>query len=503
MNKTSVARQVTIANFLPPAQGMLQRKCACGNHVAAEGECNECKKKKSGLQRKCVTGASNNPLKLEADRVAAQVMAAPTQTAVSDALPRIQRLTEESTGRAETMSTSVDGVFVGSGSSLEPAHRRKREQQFGYDFSQVRLHSGATSEPPKPWLARSGDTSSGLNFGKARSYANYAASVPVGDAGQSLPPRLRSTFEEQFQTSLDDVRLHDSSNAASFARRHRANGLTIGRDIYLGKGRYKPEEQTGRALLAHEITHVLQQRPGPVLGTISAAEAEASAVANRSQSASARHRIQRHVAQPNMPLRDAASLKAAIEDELDDFFVGIDNTWPQIRKEAQSERDQVRSDKVLERNIRREVNEMELLKTYLLLTFQNEASFPAHFKSFIEATDMLGTHEARIYSILRGVTPGERKEMQDMPGVVEVIEDEMSGKERQLGLQLLYGGVEAQGEGVTSSRTSTHLEISERYQLSAETAGSFDDVVRNLAAAAGETSPSVLLSGHLAVVQAC
>jgi hypothetical protein len=315
----------------------------------------------------------------------------------------------------------------------------------------------------------------------------------IGEPGNPLSPSLRKSFEEQFQTSLADVRLHDSSAAATLARRRRANALTLGSDILFAKGRYRPMERAGRMLLAHEITHVLQQRSGSARGTVSGAEGEALSVADRTQSASPRFRIQRHVAQADGPLLDAASLKAAIEDELDDFFVGIDNTWPQIRKEPQPERDKVRFDKVLERNIRHEVNEKDLLKTYLLLTYQREESFPAHFKGIIEATYRWGTHEARIYSILRGVSPAERKEMQDMPGLVEVLEDEMSGNELQKALQLLYGGVERQGADVSTPQTSTHLEISERFNLDVSTGGSFDDVVEKLSVATNETDSDVLL----------
>ncbi len=47
MNKASVAQQAKTTSFLPPAQGLLQRKCACGNHTVAGGECSQCSKKKS------------------------------------------------------------------------------------------------------------------------------------------------------------------------------------------------------------------------------------------------------------------------------------------------------------------------------------------------------------------------------------------------------------------------------------------------------------------------
>ncbi|MDD5632166.1 MAG: hypothetical protein PHI13_09105, partial [Methylococcales bacterium] len=62
MNKTANIQEAKSASFLPPAQAMLQRKCACGNHTVAGGECAECAKNKSGLQRKLAIGASNDPL---------------------------------------------------------------------------------------------------------------------------------------------------------------------------------------------------------------------------------------------------------------------------------------------------------------------------------------------------------------------------------------------------------------------------------------------------------
>ncbi|WP_239292069.1 hypothetical protein [Candidatus Nitrotoga sp. 1052] len=49
MNKVIVAQQAKTASFLPPAQGLLQRKCTCCNHMIAGGECAGCAKNKAGL----------------------------------------------------------------------------------------------------------------------------------------------------------------------------------------------------------------------------------------------------------------------------------------------------------------------------------------------------------------------------------------------------------------------------------------------------------------------
>lgn len=147
MNKATVTQQAKTAGSLPPARGgILQRKCACGSHTIAGGECAECAKKKSGLQRKLTMGASNDPLEREAERVTGQVMAAPVHNAISDAPPHIQRYGEQSTGQMNAEPASVSPAFAGSGRLLEGALQQDMEQRFGHDFSQV-YTSTKTVEP--------------------------------------------------------------------------------------------------------------------------------------------------------------------------------------------------------------------------------------------------------------------------------------------------------------------------------------------------------------------
>jgi Domain of unknown function (DUF4157) len=145
MNKTTVARQGRTANSLPPHQGILQRQCACGNHTIAGGECAECAKNKSGLQRKLVIGASHDPLEREADRVADQVLAAPAHSAVRGTPPRIQRFPGQAIGQMDAVPTSVDRVLASSGRPLDPALQQDMGQRFGHDFSQVRVHIDSES----------------------------------------------------------------------------------------------------------------------------------------------------------------------------------------------------------------------------------------------------------------------------------------------------------------------------------------------------------------------
>ena len=146
MNKTTAAQQAKTARSLLSAQGILQRKCACGNHTVAGGECAGCAKNKSGLQRKLAIGSSNDPLEHEADRIANQVLAAPAHPAASGAPPRIQRFAGQSNVHMDAAPASVDRVLASSGRPLDTTLQQDMGQRFGYDFSRVRVHSGAAAE---------------------------------------------------------------------------------------------------------------------------------------------------------------------------------------------------------------------------------------------------------------------------------------------------------------------------------------------------------------------
>jgi hypothetical protein len=146
MNKTATAQPDKTVSFLPSNRGILQRKCACGNHTIAGGECTDCAKKKMGLQRKLTIGVSNDPLEQEADRISDQVMASLGHGTVSDAPIRIQRFTGSSSGQTAEAPASVERVLASPGQPLETGLREEMEGRFGYDFSRVRIHTGGAAE---------------------------------------------------------------------------------------------------------------------------------------------------------------------------------------------------------------------------------------------------------------------------------------------------------------------------------------------------------------------
>jgi hypothetical protein len=81
-------------------------------------------------------------------------------------------------------------------------------------------------------------------------------------AGQPLDRDTRRSLEERFGAGFGSVRVHSDAAAAASARALRARAYTVGRDVVFGAGQYAPQTREGRRLLAHELTHVVQQRGG-------------------------------------------------------------------------------------------------------------------------------------------------------------------------------------------------------------------------------------------------
>ncbi|MFZ3167937.1 MAG: DUF4157 domain-containing protein [Candidatus Methanoperedens sp.] len=81
----------------------------------------------------------------------------------------------------------------------------------------------------------------------------------IRGGGQPLPESIRSFMEPRFNTDLSTVRIHTDSHAHDLARSINAKAFTVGGDIVLGAGHYAPETGSGKRLMAHELTHVMQQ----------------------------------------------------------------------------------------------------------------------------------------------------------------------------------------------------------------------------------------------------
>lgn len=77
--------------------------------------------------------------------------------------------------------------------------------------------------------------------------------------GSGLDGSTRGQFEGFFGVDLGGVRLHADSKAAELSQSLGAEAFTVGNDVFFGEGRFTPGSSSGMGLLAHELTHVVQQ----------------------------------------------------------------------------------------------------------------------------------------------------------------------------------------------------------------------------------------------------
>jgi hypothetical protein len=90
----------------------------------------------------------------------------------------------------------------------------------------------------------------------------------VGSGGGSpLDRDTRSFMESRLGADFSDVRVHTDGKATESARSVQAHAYTVGNDVVFQSDKYAPESDSGQRMLAHELTHVVQQRSGPVDGT--------------------------------------------------------------------------------------------------------------------------------------------------------------------------------------------------------------------------------------------
>jgi len=89
-----------------------------------------------------------------------------------------------------------------------------------------------------------------------------ARDVAPSGPGRPLEPGIRAEFEHSFDHDFSDVRIHTGASAANAASAAGAIAYTLGRDIVFSSGAYAPETPTGKRLVAHELTHVVQQSSG-------------------------------------------------------------------------------------------------------------------------------------------------------------------------------------------------------------------------------------------------
>jgi hypothetical protein len=225
-NKSGEKGRSRSVSPLSTGMPLLQRKCACG------GGCPRCQDE-LGIQTKLKIGEPGDKYEQEADRIADEVMRMPQ--------PSVQRQVEleeeeEETLQAKPMISQITPIIQ---RQVEPEEEEKEEI---IQTKQVACQSSAVTP----------------------SFEAKTQSLQHG-GGRPLPPNTRAFMEPRFGHDFSKVRIHTDPKAARLAYSLNAKAFTMGKDIVFAKGSFDQNSLIGKSLLAHELTHYIQQE-GNIVG---------------------------------------------------------------------------------------------------------------------------------------------------------------------------------------------------------------------------------------------
>jgi hypothetical protein len=143
--------------------------------------------------------------------------------------------------------------------------------------------------------------------------------------GAPLESKLQMQMSDQMGFDMSGVRVHTSSTADQLNQQLNAKAFTTGQDVFFKSGAYQPDNSGGQELLAHELTHVVQQGTGQVSGengmTVHAPgdqyEQEADSVAHEISSASAPTVQMQEIPEEEVAMQEDDELQMQEDDELE------------------------------------------------------------------------------------------------------------------------------------------------------------------------------------------
>jgi hypothetical protein len=182
------------------------------------------------VQPKLTMGSPGDPFEREADRAADRVVQRMESAAINQAGTPVVQAVSENCGKAETTLRR----------QVEPGNESELLQ------TKAETAAGAVPDPVRQSLE-------GSRAG-----------------GQALNPELQGEMEGAFRRDFSGVRVHTGDLAEDLNRQLSARAFTHGQDIFFNSGEFSPDTRDGRHLLAHELTHVVQQADGRTLSLATA-----------------------------------------------------------------------------------------------------------------------------------------------------------------------------------------------------------------------------------------
>jgi len=164
------------------------------------------------------------------------------------------------------MSMSGARVWSPGGVARAAGHRAAMPGAIGAAHVRARpnalsLKASPLLRAPRVWSRTQTHTPNRANAGQPAVGEDLSQEIQGRlTSGAPLPEDVRASMEPRFRADFSEVRIHTDEHAARLSARLAARAFAYDRHIFFGRGEYRPNEPEGAELLAHELTHTIQQR---------------------------------------------------------------------------------------------------------------------------------------------------------------------------------------------------------------------------------------------------
>jgi hypothetical protein len=175
-----------------------------------------------------------------------------------------------SSGRRATYARAVsrlDSVSDREHHAASPAHRHVDRPPEAEDVRQL-----ASVVGNRGFATIAAGRGAGILADATAHPAVEAAIARSQGGGSTLDETVRERFAPRLGDDLRDVRVHTDAGADALAEAVSARAFVTGRDVFFATGEYRPGTPHGDQLLAHELTHVVQQRGAPTAGPLAVSQ---------------------------------------------------------------------------------------------------------------------------------------------------------------------------------------------------------------------------------------
>ncbi|MBP0003739.1 MAG: DUF4157 domain-containing protein [Cyanobacteria bacterium SBC] len=221
----------------------------------------EDEKKDLEIQTKLSIGQPGDKYEQEADAMASKVMAMPDSAVQRETMPEEEEETLQTKPQLqrEAMPEEDEEETVRAKPQLQREAMPEEEDEETLQTKPQLQREAMEEEEDEETLQAKPDIQA--KEGATEAPANFDSQLAQHKgSGRPLSDETRSFMEPRFGADFSDVRVHETPDLANAIQ---AQAFTHGQDIYFNSGKYNPESSGGKELLAHELTHVLQQSSSP------------------------------------------------------------------------------------------------------------------------------------------------------------------------------------------------------------------------------------------------